>query len=296
MTKRSSPMKSRLIFTACSRPSGASCGMYAMLTPQRLPSPTASRICGPVSPMTMPTSVRPASRMASMTRKSTGLLATGINCLALVKVSGFRRVPLPPLRMRPFMEYPLQKSVGGIGEDFGFEFRHARFERVDLLVSGMTYLMLLEQRLDVGDLVVEPNELAFQAGHPLFELTNPLFELAYPLLKLVQTRIDLAKSALHHLDDGLNDIFHDAFHVALHRLYVLAQSLYVLAQSLYVLAQSLYVLAQSLYVLAQSLYVLAQSLYVLAQRLNGLLHDDNHFLPVFLIHVDLRSSRCGVDG
>src|SRR3989304_5965453 len=112
ITKRSSPRKSRLIFTACASPSGASCGMKAMLTPQRPPSPTAARISGPVSPVTMPMWVMPASRMASMTRKSTGLLATGISCLALVNVSGYRRVPLPPLRMRAFMRVPFGWSVG----------------------------------------------------------------------------------------------------------------------------------------------------------------------------------------
>ena len=53
-------------------------------TPQREPSPTASLISGPVSPVTTPMSVMPASRMARMTRKSTGSFATGINCLARV--------------------------------------------------------------------------------------------------------------------------------------------------------------------------------------------------------------------
>jgi hypothetical protein len=33
-------------------------------------------------------------------------LATGISCLALVKVMGRRREPLPPLRISPFMIAP----------------------------------------------------------------------------------------------------------------------------------------------------------------------------------------------
>src|SRR3954464_5499164 len=55
-----------------------------------------------VSPTMMPTSRMPASRMAASPKKSTGLLATGTSCLALVWVIGRRRVPLPPERIRPF--------------------------------------------------------------------------------------------------------------------------------------------------------------------------------------------------
>src|SRR6266508_169562 len=68
-----------------------------------LASPTAARTSGPVSPITMPISSIPASRIASITRKSTGLLATGTSCFALVYVIGRRRVPLPPLRTNPLI-------------------------------------------------------------------------------------------------------------------------------------------------------------------------------------------------
>ena len=72
------------------------------LAPQREPSPTAAWISGPVSPVTMPISVMPASTMSSMPKNRMGLFATGTSCLALVWVIGRRRVPAPPERMSPF--------------------------------------------------------------------------------------------------------------------------------------------------------------------------------------------------
>src|SRR5215218_10566777 len=57
--------------------------------------------------MMIPTWRMPASAIASSPEKSTGLLATGTSCLALVCVIGRRRVPRPPERMRP-----LRRSIG----------------------------------------------------------------------------------------------------------------------------------------------------------------------------------------
>src|SRR6266404_4405045 len=90
-----------------------------MFTPQRSPPLTASRISGSVSPTTMPISVMPASRMVRITRHKTGSLAIGINCLARRYVSGSSRVPLPPDRMRPFMDVgvpakPFLKNPGSV--------------------------------------------------------------------------------------------------------------------------------------------------------------------------------------
>ena len=52
--------------TACARPSGASCSMYVIDTPNRLPSPTASRISCRVSPTTIPISRIPEAASASI--------------------------------------------------------------------------------------------------------------------------------------------------------------------------------------------------------------------------------------
>ena len=53
--------------TAWASPSGASCSMYSIRTPNRDPSPAASRISPPVSgAMMIPTSSMPASAIASM--------------------------------------------------------------------------------------------------------------------------------------------------------------------------------------------------------------------------------------
>src|SRR2546428_2971599 len=51
----------------------------------------------------MPMSSMPAATIASMPYASTGLLATGMSCLAEVWVKGRIRVPLPPDRIRPFI-------------------------------------------------------------------------------------------------------------------------------------------------------------------------------------------------
>ena len=59
-------MNGSAVRTACASPSGASCWIYATRTPQRLPSPTASRISWWVSPTTMPISVMPESARASI--------------------------------------------------------------------------------------------------------------------------------------------------------------------------------------------------------------------------------------
>src|SRR3954447_12791687 len=52
--------------------------------------------------MMIPISSIPASAIAWMPKNSTGRLATGTSCLALVWVIGRRRVPRPPERIRPF--------------------------------------------------------------------------------------------------------------------------------------------------------------------------------------------------
>src|SRR4051812_38875560 len=52
--------------------------------------------------MMIPISITPASTSASIPSQSTGLFATGTNCLAEVCVIGRRRVPAPPERMSPF--------------------------------------------------------------------------------------------------------------------------------------------------------------------------------------------------
>ena len=53
--------------TAWARPSGASCSMYSIATPNCEPSPAAARISPPVSgAMMIPTSRMPAAAMASI--------------------------------------------------------------------------------------------------------------------------------------------------------------------------------------------------------------------------------------
>ncbi len=67
MTNGSSPRNGSAVSTACARPDGASCSTYVICTPNREPSPTASRISPPVSgAMMIPTSSMPASAIASM--------------------------------------------------------------------------------------------------------------------------------------------------------------------------------------------------------------------------------------
>ncbi len=66
MQKGSVPRKGSETRTACASPSGASCSMYVTETPNRLPSPTASRISWRVSPTTMPISRIPEAASASI--------------------------------------------------------------------------------------------------------------------------------------------------------------------------------------------------------------------------------------
>ncbi len=84
ITKRSSPRKSLRDLDRVGQPQRRILRDVGDVDAPALAPPTASLISSAVSPTTMPISVMPASRMASITRKSTGLLATGINCLALV--------------------------------------------------------------------------------------------------------------------------------------------------------------------------------------------------------------------
>ena len=98
--------KSRAVRTACARPSGCSWGMYVTESPHGEPSPTAARISSRVSPTTIPTSMMPASRMASSAWNRIGAPATGISCFAFVCVSGRSRDPCPPARMSARIRLP----------------------------------------------------------------------------------------------------------------------------------------------------------------------------------------------
>ncbi len=67
MTNGESAKNSSAVSTACASPSGASCSMYSIDTPNREPSPAAARISPPVSgAMMIPTSEMPALAIASM--------------------------------------------------------------------------------------------------------------------------------------------------------------------------------------------------------------------------------------
>ena len=67
ITNGDSPRNGSAVSTAWASPSGASCGMYVIRTPNFDPSPAASRISSPVSgAMMIPISSIPASAIASM--------------------------------------------------------------------------------------------------------------------------------------------------------------------------------------------------------------------------------------
>ena len=67
ITNGESARNGSAVSTAWARPSGASCSMYSIATPNCEPSPAAARISPPVSgAMMIPTSRMPAAAMASI--------------------------------------------------------------------------------------------------------------------------------------------------------------------------------------------------------------------------------------
>ena len=67
MTNGESPRNGSAVSSAWASPSGASCSMYSIETPNAAPSPAADWISAPVSgAMMIPTSSMPAAAIASM--------------------------------------------------------------------------------------------------------------------------------------------------------------------------------------------------------------------------------------
>src|SRR5580658_3038788 len=64
-------------------------------------------------PTMMPTSVIPASRIASRQCSSTGRLATGTACFAIEWLNGRNRVPRPPESTRAFIVLPYVRLKRG---------------------------------------------------------------------------------------------------------------------------------------------------------------------------------------